>query len=270
MSNLSRFISDRFLGLMGGDENERQAIVTAIETGNNSLSNILPGTNISLSLVNGQLTINASGGGGSTWGSITGTLSDQTDLQSALDAKQSAGNYASQDLSNLISTSIPQNLTPATSNTYVLGRSDGLMWSKGFITDLYDSAPSRSIAVEGRALYDGSNNKMFDWGGELNANSHEFINLLDPTSPQSAATQNYVDNKILVFTSTATTGGAAAEAVTVTGLLSTDTVLSVSPKTNGGANVPFVGWDTQINGGITVHYTADMGPGAVVLVAVKR
>jgi hypothetical protein len=28
------------------------------------------------------------GGGGGTWGSITGTLSDQTDLQSALDAKE--------------------------------------------------------------------------------------------------------------------------------------------------------------------------------------
>lgn len=28
------------------------------------------------------------GGGGGTWGSITGTLSNQTDLQSALDAKQ--------------------------------------------------------------------------------------------------------------------------------------------------------------------------------------
>lgn len=27
-----------------------------------------------------------SGGGGGTWGSITGTLSDQTDLQAALDA----------------------------------------------------------------------------------------------------------------------------------------------------------------------------------------
>lgn len=27
------------------------------------------------------------GGGGGTWGSITGTLSDQTDLQTALDSK---------------------------------------------------------------------------------------------------------------------------------------------------------------------------------------
>lgn len=30
----------------------------------------------------------SAGGGGSAWGGITGTLSDQTDLQSALDAKQ--------------------------------------------------------------------------------------------------------------------------------------------------------------------------------------
>ncbi|MCF7843850.1 hypothetical protein K9M47_03055, partial [Candidatus Gracilibacteria bacterium] len=35
-----------------------------------------------------QVWINGTGGGGGTWGSITGTLSDQTDLQSALDAKQ--------------------------------------------------------------------------------------------------------------------------------------------------------------------------------------
>lgn len=34
------------------------------------------------------LAISGAGGGGSTWGGITGTLSAQTDLQSALDAKQ--------------------------------------------------------------------------------------------------------------------------------------------------------------------------------------
>lgn len=38
-------------------------------------------------------------GGGGTWGSITGTLSDQTDLQSALDAKLSIGATAGGDLS---------------------------------------------------------------------------------------------------------------------------------------------------------------------------
>lgn len=35
-----------------------------------------------------------SGAGSSTWGSITGTLSNQTDLQNALNAKQNSGSYA--------------------------------------------------------------------------------------------------------------------------------------------------------------------------------
>jgi len=39
--------------------------------------------------------INAGGGGASTWGSITGTLSAQTDLQSALDAKASTSTLTS-------------------------------------------------------------------------------------------------------------------------------------------------------------------------------
>jgi hypothetical protein len=42
------------------------------------------GTNLSIT----GTTINASGGGSAAWGAITGTLSDQTDLQAALDAKQ--------------------------------------------------------------------------------------------------------------------------------------------------------------------------------------
>lgn len=54
---------------------------------------IIAGTNITLGLAGSgatrTITINASGGGGGgTWGSITGTLSAQTDLQSALDGKQ--------------------------------------------------------------------------------------------------------------------------------------------------------------------------------------
>lgn len=36
----------------------------------------------------------ASGSGGASWGSITGTLSNQTDLQNALNGKQASGNYA--------------------------------------------------------------------------------------------------------------------------------------------------------------------------------
>lgn len=46
------------------------------------------GTSVSLALVGGKLTVTITGGGGGgSWGSITGTLSDQTDLQNALDLK---------------------------------------------------------------------------------------------------------------------------------------------------------------------------------------
>lgn len=44
---------------------------------------------VSTTTANGPQT----GGGGGTWGSITGTLADQTDLQSAIDAKAAASGY---------------------------------------------------------------------------------------------------------------------------------------------------------------------------------
>lgn len=75
---------------------------------------------------------------------------------------------------------------------------------------------------------------------------------------------------IKVFTSAATSGGAATEAVVVTGLLTTDTILSVTQKTKGANSLPLLGFSTVITNGLTVIYSADPGANAVVLVAVKR
>ena len=54
--------------------------------GAGDMQEIVLGTNLSFS----GTTLNATGGGGGAWGDITGTLSDQIDLQAALDAKQGA------------------------------------------------------------------------------------------------------------------------------------------------------------------------------------
>lgn len=51
---------------------------------------IVLGTNLSMS----GTTLNASGGGSAAWGAITGTLSDQSDLQSALNAKEPSGAFS--------------------------------------------------------------------------------------------------------------------------------------------------------------------------------
>lgn len=78
---------------------------------------------------------------------------------------------------------------------------------------------------------------------------------------------------ILILDSTPTVGGAVAEAVIVTGLLTTDTILSVTQRIQGSAtrtSLPFIGWNTVINGGLTAEWVADPGPNAVLRVAIKR
>lgn len=74
----------------------------------------------------------------------------------------------------------------------------------------------------------------------------------------------------LVFTSSAGAGGAASAALTVTGLLSTDTVLAVTQKTPGANNLALIGYSTLVNNGITAIWAADPGAGAVITVCVKR
>lgn len=77
-------------------------------------------------------------------------------------------------------------------------------------------------------------------------------------------------SNLLALSSTAGAGGAATEVMVVTGLLSTDTILSVSQKTVGGNALPLLGFNTQANNALTAVWSADPGAGSVILVAVKR
>lgn len=76
-------------------------------------------------------------------------------------------------------------------------------------------------------------------------------------------------NLNLTYLSANSAGGAAAEAYTITGLLSTDTVMSVTPTVT--TNAVFIrGFGTLIDDGLTVTYSGDPGANSKVRVTVKR
>jgi hypothetical protein len=75
---------------------------------------------------------------------------------------------------------------------------------------------------------------------------------------------------IQVYSAAASAGGAATEALTVTGLGASDVVLAVTQKTPGANDLPLLGWSTQIADGLTGIWSADPGAGAVVEVLVLK
>jgi len=76
--------------------------------------------------------------------------------------------------------------------------------------------------------------------------------------------------KVLVFNSDAGAGGGATEAMTLTGLLATDTIIAVSQKVKGGNSLPLLGWDTHVDDALTGEWSGDPGADAVIQVAVVR
>jgi hypothetical protein len=75
---------------------------------------------------------------------------------------------------------------------------------------------------------------------------------------------------ILQYQSDAGAGGAATEAMTVTGLLATDLIIAVNQVTPGANDLPLLGWSTQADDALTGIWSADPGAGAIIQVAVKR
>lgn len=75
---------------------------------------------------------------------------------------------------------------------------------------------------------------------------------------------------IQVYTSSAGAGGAATEAMTVTGLAAADTILAVHQKTKGANNLPLLGWSTQAANALTGVWSGDPGAGSVIVVTVLK
>lgn len=75
---------------------------------------------------------------------------------------------------------------------------------------------------------------------------------------------------VKVLSSAASSGGAATEALTVTGLLTTDTIIAVSQRVKGANSTALNGWNTQVADGITASWTANPGANSIVDVAFVR
>ena len=123
-----------------------------------------------LSIVNGKYVL-GSGGGGGTWGSITGTLSDQTDLQSALDVKQDT--ISGLDTQVLF---FDGDNNPAGDNNFLYDKTSQVLAVQkiGYTTatpqiDLSAHQISDGSAISldwyTRQLYNNSGNTLLDWSG---------------------------------------------------------------------------------------------------------
>jgi len=104
----------------------------------------------------------------------------------------------------------------------------------------------------------------------LGAGTNAAIASTDTILEAFAKLQNQLNNKAVVVECAAGSGGAASEALTCTGLATTDTILAVTQRVAGSNNVAIIGYSTLITNGLTVTYTANPGAGSVIRVLVKH
>ena len=106
----------------------------------------------------------------------------------------------------------------------------------------------------------------FDGHGSLNAGQR----LLGEKTLEDLLNETRDAANIFKYESAAGAGGAATEAMVLTGLLADDEILAVSQKTPGANSLPLLGWTTQAADALTCTWSADPGAGAVVVVEVRR
>lgn len=94
-------------------------------------------------------------GGGGTWGSITGTLSNQTDLQNALNLKYDASNPAGYITSSALSGYLQNNVGIAGGTTLIGGTASG-----NNLTLVSTSNATKGKILFGTSAYDEVNNRL--------------------------------------------------------------------------------------------------------------
>ena len=108
--------------------------------------------------------------------------------------------------------------------------------------------------------------------------SRSFVNTVaDKSATQailekqdSVIDQINAQSDIISILSDAGAGGAASEAMTVTGLLATDEIIAVCQEVDNANSLPLLAFNTQADDALTCEWSADPGAGAKVRVTVKR
>ena len=139
--------------------------------------------------------------------------------------------------------------------TWDIGTDAGTFWTAAKANATYGSGASKALevlqAIQANVL-------------TIKAISGSF----QQTYNKVISTQQQYD--ILTYTSAASSGGAATEAMTVTGLLSTDTILSVTQSVKGANSTALNAYASLIDNGLTASWTANPGASAVIVVTVQR
>jgi len=212
--------------------------------------------------------ISSSAGGGGTWGSITGTLSNQTDLQAALDAKQNSLGFTpvtnARTLTvNGVTYDLTANRSWTISGTMPSGGTAGQLLSKvdgtDYNTTWIDQAPAASYTsqlkhdvklgatlVKGKAVYvssaNGTNMIVSAASNASEATSSKTLGLLE-TGGGTNDTVKVVTEGLLagLNTSTATAGDPV--------WLGTngDLIYGLASKPVAPAHLVFIGIVTRVN-----------------------
>ena len=106
--------------------------------------------------------------------------------------------------------------------------------------------------------------------GNKGSKSDKTLSALLAEQATAINANNAADAKLVKYTAAATAGGAATEAVAVTGLGATDVIYSVSQRVKGANSLPLLGWQGQAANSLTLVYSADPGAGAIVEILVKK